>query len=422
LLLLWFPLLAGAEEIAEPPRPPAVIDEIRFAGNKTTRPEVLLQEMTIKVGDPVDTARIEQSRQAIMDLGIFKSVSATILPEGSRTVLLITVKEKYYILPIPKLNRDADNNFSLGAQLRLDNLAGLNQRFKLTYETERAASSDAQRQTTSLEYIYPRVRGSFYDLEVYASRARTPVDSADPANPYTYESEFSSAQVNVNHWLRRDLPGKGWRAGGGLVWQAQKYNFFTGTPPDLQDGRGVGVTAVIEYTFVHDYLYSRAGKVYGYQGTYGVPSLGSDSNYTTHQLYYRGYYPLFNKPHRTLDVQVKFGMGSDPLFGPAFSIGGSSSLRGYPSGSIAGNAYFLTNIEYLTPLFDYYQLREVVFLDIGNAYPSNHDIRLSGMKTAVGVGLRLKLKSFVNIDLRVDYAYAIDTGETKVYAGTKEAF
>ena len=36
--------------------------------------------------------------------------------------------------------------------------------------------------------------------------------------------------------------------------------------------------------------------------------------------------------------------------------------------------------------------------------------------------MRLKLKSFVKIDLRIDYAYAVDTGDTKIYAGTKEAF
>jgi len=39
-----------------------------------------------------------------------------------------------------------------------------------------------------------------------------------------------------------------------------------------------------------------------------------------------------------------------------------------------------------------------------------------------GIGLRLRLKSFVKIDLRVDVAYAYDTGEYKVFAGTKEIF
>ena len=32
-------------------------------------------------------------------------------------MLRIVVKEKYYILPVPKLNRDDDNKYQLGAEI-----------------------------------------------------------------------------------------------------------------------------------------------------------------------------------------------------------------------------------------------------------------------------------------------------------------
>jgi len=67
-------------------------------------------------------------------------------------------------------------------------------------------------------------------------------------------------------------------------------------------------------------------------------------------------------------------------------------------------------------------LRGALFLDIGNAYPSNEKINLGDLKWDVGIGFRLRLKSFVKIDLRVDVAYSYDTGEYKVFAGTKEVF
>lgn len=422
-LVLFFPLLVSAQEDFEStPMIMGTIDEIRFVGNKTTRPEIFLQEMLVRVGDTADLEMIERSRQAIMDLGLFKSVTASLMQEDERTILRITVKEKYYTLPVPKLNRDADNNFTLGAQLRMDNLAGLNQRLKLTYETEKVDNADGLSRTSRLEYAYPRFRGSYYNLAAHAGRTRTPTETQVAGLPEIYTQELSIAEFTLDRWLQRDIPGVGWRAGGGLSWQQQFYDVYAGTPQDLKEARGVAVTTLVEYTDVHDYLYSRSGQVYGYNGRYGAPFLGSDNDFTTHRFYYRGYFQLSDKPHRTFDMQLQLGLGSDPLFGPAYALGGSSTLRGYPSGSITGNAFFLANLEYQTPFYDYYPLRGGVFMDIGNAYASNSELDFFDLKTSVGLSLRLKLRSFVKIELRVDYAYAVESGETKVYAGTKEQF
>ncbi len=423
-LVLCFPFLVLAqEEFQYPPIPEMeTINEIRFEGNKTTRPEIFLQVMLLKIGEPANPDLIERSRQAIMDLGLYKSVTANLLQEDGRAVLLITVKEKYYILPVPKLNRDADNNFTLGAQLRMDNLAGLNQRLKLTYEREKVDTADDLSKTSRLEYSYPRVRGTPYDIEFNVARTHTPADSVVAGAPEIYQAEVSTAGLGVNRWVQQDTPGVGWRAGSGLTWHKQFYDVYAGTPQDLKEGTAVALTALVEHTHVHDYLYSRDGQVYGYSARFGAPFLGSDSDFTTHRFYLRGYYPVSNKPHRTVDMQVQLGLGSDQLFGPAYALGGSNTLRGYASGSISGNAFFLVNVEYQTPFYDYYPLLGGVFMDIGNAYPSNSDLNFSDLKTSVGVSLRLKLRSFVKIELRVDYAYALETGETKVYAGTKEPF
>jgi outer membrane protein assembly factor BamA len=420
----YFPLLAVAQdEFQYPPTPAmATIGEIRFVGNKTTRPEILLQVMLLKVGQPANPRLIERSRQAIMDLGLFKSVTAVLLDEAGRTVLLITVKEKYYILPVPKLNRDADNNFTLGAQLRMDNLAGLNQRLRVTYEAEKVDNSAGTTKTTRLEYTYPRIRGTPYDIDFNVGRTRIPSDTIVDGAPEAYQAEVSNASLGVNRWLRQETPTVGWRAGSGLTWQKQVYDVYAGTPPNLREGRAVAIIALLEHTKVHDYLYSRGGRVYGYNGTFGVPSFGSDSDFTLHQFYFRGYYPMSDKPHRTVDVQVQLGLARDTVFGPAYALGGSGSLRGYASNSITGNAFFLVNVEYLTPFYNYYPLRAGAFMDVGNTYPSNAALNFSDLKTSVGLSLRLKLKSFVKIDLRVDYAYAVETGDTKVYAGTKEQF
>ena len=54
--------------------------------------------------------------------------------------------------------------------------------------------------------------------------------------------------------------------------------------------------------------------------------------------------------------------------------------------------------------------------------PSNSALNFSDLKTSLGISLQLKLKSFVKIELHIDYAYALETGKTKVYAGSREQF
>ncbi len=415
-----------ASRVSDSARGPRLdpISEIRFAGNDTTKPRIMLQEMLVRVGDPADPALIERSRQAIMDLELFKSVRADLQPAPAGPVLLITVDEKYYILPIPKLNR-SDDGVGYGGQLRLDNIAGLNQQLKLTYEQEKThVSSSGQQEVFSLLYVYPRMFGGPYRLEVEGGVERLPLDVLTGETVTAgYEQTTSFASFKLTRWLDLKGPSQGWQVGGGMVWRQQAFRYLSGTSGLYQDASGVGAIGLVEYSMVHDYLYSRSGVDYGLNAEFGISAFGCDINYSSEVLFYRNYLPVFDRPHHNLDLQLQLGLSSNHLFdGDVYSLGGGKSLRGYESGSITGNAFVQANAEYLAPLFGYYPLRGVVFIDAGNAFPDNHDIRLSDLKWSAGLGLRLKVKSFVRIDLRVDAAYAFDTRETKIYGGTKATF
>ena len=126
LICVLSPGLASAQDAVKggkeieglPPAPVPVVSteiitRIEFFGNRITQDHIMRQEMSIKEGDVADPAKIEHSRQAIMDLGLFKSVRVILEPFRDGVVLRITVKEKLYILPTPKLNRDDENkNYS----------------------------------------------------------------------------------------------------------------------------------------------------------------------------------------------------------------------------------------------------------------------------------------------------------------------
>lgn len=424
--LSFFPLTGKIAQAAPPATAPGVIVAIEFVGNKVTREKILRQEISLKEGDVADPVQIEISRQAIMDLGLFTSVRADLEPREAGVVLRIAVKEKHFILPVPKLNRDDDNNFSYGAEISFDNLSGLNQKLKMRYESEDSTEVRGGKVMTSLlSYSYPRVLGGLWTLGVEISKTRAPVEAAMGTTIQLYDREAWTTSVQASRWLNESGPSLGWQLGGGLVWRRNMYDSdFTQVDP-YRDAQAVGFTGLAQFVDVRDFLYSRSGTEYGYSGELGAPVLGSDTHYTRHDFFYRRYFSFEDRLHENVDLQARLGLSSGDIFASdtsAYSLGGSKTLRGYATASFLGNSYVLLNVQYLRPLFGYYELRGALFLDVGNAYPSNTQLHLGDLKWDIGVGFRWRLKSFVKIDLRVDAAYAHDIGEWRYFAGTKEIF
>lgn len=406
---------------------PAVITDIRFSGNKHTQPQIMLQEMVIKAGDLIDSERIEISRQAIMDLGLFKSVDATLVPEAHGVVLEIAVSEKYYVIPLPKLDRSADGDVSYGGQLTLDNLWGLNQKLKLVYKAERGCCENSRTVNTySLGYQYPRVAGTDFGLSMNLSHEATPQSDNDLLGNVVseYEEGLDSVSIGLSHWLGRDGPSSGWSVGVSTFWSHLTYNQQGGVPITYGPEKAVGLGFSVSYTKVHDLLYSREGVEFGISSEHGLEEMGSDTPYSRNQLYYRQYMPVGSTPHTSLNLQVRLGVtgGDVPIDDHSYGLGGSRELRGYDKSSIEGRSFFVTNLEYLHPLFGHPAAQGVLFTDIGNAYADNRLVDLSDVAASAGVGLRYKFKAFVNLQLRADMAYAFGLSERKLYVGVKNTF
>lgn len=425
-----------------------IIQSVEFVGNKVTRGYILRQEMLVKEGDPADPSRIEDSRQAIMNLGLFVSVRVSIKPVEGGVKLTLRVKEKYYILPVPKLNRDLENNFTLGGEISFDNLGGYNQQLKLRYETEEGKAVAGGDDVTYLfSYRYPRLFGGPWTLQTELTQDDSSVDgrldSEDNDPTWLYRKQARTAGFQLTHLFAKTGPSVGWQGGGGLIWRRAVYDYVSTYPSVLetcdpvvplvpcpepnafQDSTAVGVRTALSYSKVSDYLFSRKGVEYGYSGEFGTQLLGSDTTYTRHKFFWRYYHLLEGRPHENIDLHAQVGLSSGDMFlgdKSAYSVGGHSTLRAYESGTTSGNSYVLLNVQYLRPFFGYYPLRGVLFLDVGNAYPSNNEMHLGKLLWDVGVGVRFRLKSFVKIDLRVDVAYSPESGESRAYLGTKELF
>jgi outer membrane protein assembly factor BamA len=107
-----------------------VIDTVIVAGNKKTLDYVILDEMSLKPGSVVTRAAIEYDRNRIYSLGLFTSVDIMYDSLPHRRFLLVDVRERWYLIPLPIFGfRDGDPNKPYyGAGLVDNNFRGRNQK------------------------------------------------------------------------------------------------------------------------------------------------------------------------------------------------------------------------------------------------------------------------------------------------------
>ena len=404
------------------------IEAIRFVGNDKTKPSILLQELTVQVGDPADPANIERSRQAIMDLGLFDAVAAHLLVGQQGQILEFTLSEKYYLIPLPRLDRTADGEVSYGGRLTVDNMGGLNQRFRVTYKALRGCcSTDRTVHSISSSYNYPRVAGTHYGLGVSLAHTVSPVATVDSDGNQLaeHDRQDNKVAIGLSRWLSKEGPSSGWSAGGTLFWRQRQFEQQFGVPIGYGAEKAVGLTLGLGYSGVHDYLFSRAGLQYGVVSEHGLTVMGADTGYSRNYVYYRHYFLRGHvSEHKNLNLQLRFGgtSGTVPIDDYSYGLGGSRDLRGYDKNGIGGRSFFVVNLEYLAPMWGHNAARWVVFADVGNAYVDNRMLDPGDLESSAGFGFRYKIKSFVNFQLRIDASYAVGLKRHKVYFGSKNTF
>lgn len=95
-LFLFFMLISLSAQAQD-----STISKILITGNETTKDNVILRELLVKVGEKPDPALIEESRQRLLNLFLFNRVEISVLPLDQGLLLLIEVTERLYLFPFP---------------------------------------------------------------------------------------------------------------------------------------------------------------------------------------------------------------------------------------------------------------------------------------------------------------------------------
>jgi outer membrane protein assembly factor BamA len=161
LIVLWMMLAAQLGQYAEV-RASSLADtsltvsKIVIEGNETTKEYVILREMTLKVGGPLDLAVLERDQKQIYSLQLFNKVDVDYTADGSQATVYVRVSERWYIWPLPVLGfkyRDLKKIF-YGASLNHQNFRGRNEKvmasavfgydgwFNLAYQNPKLTEDD----------------------------------------------------------------------------------------------------------------------------------------------------------------------------------------------------------------------------------------------------------------------------------------
>lgn len=400
----------AATEAGEWPR----IASLRFEGNKVTRESTLLREIPLVAGDRADPAAVDAGRQALLDLELFREVEArTETREDGRVDLVYRLREKRYLLPIPRVDTSSDGDTSYGLQLRWNNVAGLGHRLNAYAERGEYPEDRRRREERSLRLGYdaPFVLRDRYDLRLDLEQ----VDRVIPLDVATYDERARRFELLVIEDRRSDRPREGWIVGAGLLFDDRES---TGAAAPPSDGTALALVGVATYADERYHVFSETGRRAAFRIESAASALGSDYSYTRLTADAVHAFALGDvDAHHSLRWlgsagAVIAGTGSRDEFG----LGGSGRLRGYPSDFLIGNRYAYGAVEYLRPLrWDW--LRLLVVAETGTADDDIAGVADGRVRSSIGIGLRIRVPWFVGVELEVGVAKPLSGGDVRVFAG-----
>jgi outer membrane protein assembly factor BamA len=412
-LAMALPLWAAAQATAAAAPWPRIV-AIELSGNENTRDKVILRELDLAPGDLADPAGIERGRQAVRDLGLFREVDVTTRPAADGVVLQVSVREKYHLLVLPRVDANSDRDVSYGAQLRWSNVWGLNHRLNLTVESGDYPEERDRREEKSarLSYRAPYLFDRPYELRTSLERRERVTPVIDPLSNEVTDDSFDETFDLVDISLARDLrvgrPRAGWIVGGGLLWQRQDTSGEFAPPPD---GQALALAGTADYDDMRFHLYSETGRLFSSRLEAAANGLGSDYDYTRATVDYFESRAVGTTPYQTIEM---LGSGGVLVGGPgsrnAFSLGGSRRMRAYDSDFLEGDHYYYGSLQYLRPM-KWNWLRLMAFVEVGGTGDDREGQRDGSPYADIGLGVRIRLTWFVNVDIQAGWAYPLRGGD-----------
>ncbi|MGB8952324.1 MAG: POTRA domain-containing protein [Candidatus Aminicenantales bacterium] len=400
------------------------IDRIVITGNAVTRKSTIVRELQIHEGDWAHYDRIMESRRGLERLGIFSEVKLEEIPvssEAENLVISLREGERNYVgLGVGLETKGEPHTFAIW-----DNVI---------------------RPRGTVEFIRSNIFGrasQFSLITQFSLKEKIGVVSWE--EPYFFGIRMPTY---LNAWLEREervsygydqrgtsLSGvKSFPGGLTLMttfrWTSTTLYFLEIAESEVDRQHFPFSTTSLSESFILDRRDDAFNPEKGYFLSFVVewayPLFKVESDYLKTFFKYQHFYPLFTNLDFFTTVRIGLGRGRMPIH-ERFFAGGSNSFRGMefdklgpkdPNSQmpVGGKALLLFNFELRFPLFSAVEdLSAAIFYDVGNVFTKRKDIRLTGLRDAVGLGIRYRTPLG---PLRFDLGWNLDSrkGERRFVA------
>jgi len=368
--------------------------DLKIFGNRHTRPQVILQEMNFKPGQPLSSAFLLAERAWLLRQHLFKRIEFQVQPginDSTRLVLMIVQEQgRFSINPIVS-NNDLFGWYG-GFKLTARNLTGFNTRLSTLIQLGGI-------QRIALNFTQPWMGGKarlFFTCEI--GHLKRPYLYHDYKTPFNFQENnlIISLGKSFNRHLKMGL----------------KANFFSITTSDRQitTNSQLWENGSIAGGFLHydsrDWpLYPRTGLLADLSIDW--TTFARHNQYRQIYLDFRGYIPHLHQ--NIIALQTRLSISSSPL--PVYRrlhIGGGHTVRGTRTGAMAGDNIFLAGLEYRFPIvYERSPLAGlhagwagVLFVDTGTAWYHAQSPLKTALLFSAGCGIHLIWDNFV---LRFEY-------------------
>lgn len=417
--------------------PQSVVSEISVEGNRKTSERLVRGQIELVPLQPLDLAVLARSRRNLYNTGAFSI--ADITREGVDGNNPAASGDA--VAGVQSPSSDKQKPVRLTVSVR--EVQPIQLQYGLSYDTEGGLGG-------ILDFSVRNMLGNArifgvqgrYDSEIHEARIYASQPSLRSWPRKTTASVYFREDLNPP--TEQTDPFDISRQGGSIQQEVQfrkvyvwSYGYRYELATTLEPSLGVGVTETVRVTPLSttltretrdEVLDASKGTFLSQAFGYSSSALGSDRPYVKYYGQYFHYFPLRPekpKPFTTEVLRARLvfatgariglarGLGGDVPTSERFYAGGSTTMRGFEQNAVGpvgvnnvpagGNAVFVLNNELRVPLVRI--IDGVLFIDVGNVYPTIKDFTLTDLRESAGVGIRLRTPWLL---LRTDYGFVLD--------------
>lgn len=406
-----------------------------------TKDYIITRELTLEPGQVFNRSQVERDLQRVFGLGIFEDVQLSLNPgtDPRKVVMVVNLIEKNTGSLAAGAGVSSASGLFGTVSYQEQNLFGRNQKLGAEIQLgQRALLYD-------LSFTDPWVAGTqnlAYTVNAFRRRSISLIFDGGE-NEVTLENGDRPRLLRLGGGVSFFRPlAPNWRGSLGLQYQRVSVRDGDG---DITPRDELGNLLSFSEDGEDDLLTLELGTVYDGRNNRQQPTQGSVLRLSSEQSIPLGkgniflnrlrgsfshYVPVnllrFSPGPQTFAVNFQAGtvIGDLPPY-EAFSLGGSSTVRGYGEGELgAGRSYVQATAEYRFPIYSL--VGGALFFDVGSDLGTGSDVQgnPAGVRgkpgEGFGYGLGIRVQSPLGA-IRIDYGFN-DDGDSRFHFGIGEKF